>query len=83
MPQLSTESVVAIDPDVILAAHIGSGEGGAVRDPNGDNVKLWSTFTGMKAVRNGQVWLMPGDEISRHGPRILPMRRQAAVHRAG
>lgn len=71
VPQLSTESVVAIDPDVILAAHIGSSEGGAVRDPNGGNVKSWSAFTGMKAVRTGQIWLIPGDQISRHGPRIL------------
>ncbi|HSD37931.1 MAG TPA: cobalamin-binding protein [Rhodocyclaceae bacterium] len=71
VPQLSTESVVAINPDVILASHLGTSEGGAVRDPNGGNVKSWNTFAGMKAVRTGQIWLIPGDQISRHGPRIL------------
>jgi iron complex transport system substrate-binding protein len=25
----------------------------------------------MKAVKTGQLWLIPGDSISRHGPRIL------------
>ncbi len=71
VPQLSTESVVARDPDVIMAARISDGESAAVRNPDAANVKSWSAFTGMKAIRNGQVWLVSGDEISRHGPRIL------------
>lgn len=75
VPQLSTESVVAADPDVILAArqemdqHVGPNV--AVRDPYAANVKSWRAFTGMKAVRTEQIWLIPGDQISRHGPRIL------------
>ncbi|MEC5384534.1 cobalamin-binding protein [Uliginosibacterium sp. H3] len=71
VPRLSTESVVAIDPDVIMASRLGYGDGGAVRDPDAVNVKSWNEFTGMKAVRNKQIWLIPGDQISRHGPRIL------------
>ncbi|MDB5815697.1 MAG: Cobalamin-binding protein [Rhodocyclales bacterium] len=71
VPQLSTESVVSRDPDVIMAAHVGSGQDRARRDPEAANVKSWSVFTSMKAVRTGQIWLVPGDEISRHGPRIL------------
>lgn len=71
VPRLSTESVVAINPDVILAANIESSSAEAVRSPDGPHVSSWSTFSNMKAVRNGQVWLIPGDQISRHGPRIL------------
>jgi len=71
VPQLSTESVVARDPDVIMAARISDGQSAAVRNPDAANVKSWSVFSGMKAIRNGQVWLVSGDEISRHGPRIL------------
>jgi iron complex transport system substrate-binding protein len=71
VPQLSTESVVAVDPDVILAAHLGSSDDHAVRDLEATNVKWWNTFSGMKAVRNKQIWLVPDDQISRHGPRIL------------
>lgn len=71
VPRLSTESVVAIDPDVIMASHIASSDEAAVRNPDGNNVKDWNVFTGMKAVRNKQIWLIPGDQISRHGPRIL------------
>jgi iron complex transport system substrate-binding protein len=32
---------------------------------------MWTQFSGMKAVKTGQLWLVPGDLISRQGPRIL------------
>lgn len=71
VPQLSTESVVAADPDVILTARWG-GKGTeptlALQEPSLQN---WLAFKSMSAVRHQQFWLIPGDQISRHGPRIL------------
>jgi ABC-type Fe3+-hydroxamate transport system substrate-binding protein len=32
---------------------------------------MWKAFTKMKAVRTGQLWLIPANPISRQGPRIL------------
>ena len=74
VPQLSTESVVAADPDIILTARMGKDDMDTVtakRSPNAPDLRMWSKFSSMKAVRNGQLWLIPGDAISRPGPRIL------------
>jgi iron complex transport system substrate-binding protein len=74
VPQLSTESVVAANPDVILTSRWstdGEASSHAVRSPEDPNLKMWARFSGMKAVKAGQLWLIPGDQISRHGPRIL------------
>jgi iron complex transport system substrate-binding protein len=74
VPQLSTESVVAANPDIILTSRWstdGEESGGAVRSPEEPSLKMWAQFSSMKAVKTGQLWLIPGDQISRHGPRIL------------
>jgi iron complex transport system substrate-binding protein len=74
VPQLSTESVVAANPDIILTSRWstnGEDSGGAVRSPEDRSLKMWAPFSSMKAVKTGQLWLIPGDSISRHGPRIL------------
>jgi iron complex transport system substrate-binding protein len=74
VPQLSTESVVAANPDVILTSRwYAEGEvgGSAVRSPDGPGLKMWTQFSSMKAVKTGQLWLVPGDLINRQGPRIL------------
>jgi iron complex transport system substrate-binding protein len=75
VPQLSTESVVAANPDIILTSlwSTGGKESGsaAVRAPEDPGFKMWARFSSMKAVKTGQLWLIPGDLISRHGPRIL------------
>jgi len=73
VPQLSTESVVAADPDVILAARMAGKNTGSTAEhaPAEPSLKMWARFSGMKAVRTGQLWLIPGDQISRQGPRIL------------
>jgi iron complex transport system substrate-binding protein len=74
VPKLSTESVVAADPDVILTSRwsaYGEAPGDAVRAPGAPGLKMWTQFSGMKAVKTGQLWLVPGDLISRQGPRIL------------
>lgn len=71
VPQLSTESVVAANPDVILTAHMGGGGGEATRAMSEASLAGWLKFSRMPAVKHRQMWLIPGDAISRHGPRIL------------
>jgi len=71
VPQLSTESVVAANPEIILTARMDGKEQMAVRTSTEDSLKNWLQFTRMSAVQHRQMWLIPGDQISRHGPRIL------------
>jgi iron complex transport system substrate-binding protein len=74
VPQVSTESVVAANPDVILAANINGRNADdrlPVRNPGDVGFSMWKAFTKMKAVRSGQLWLIPASPISRQGPRIL------------
>jgi iron complex transport system substrate-binding protein len=74
VPQLSTESVVAANPDIILTSRWSTDGGQSaapVRSPEDHSLKMWTRFSSMKAVKTGQLWLIPGDQISRHGPRIL------------
>lgn len=74
VPHVSTESVVAANPDVILAAHIGGNNADGVapvRAPGDAGFGTWKGFATMKAVRTGQLWLVPANPISRQGPRIL------------
>jgi iron complex transport system substrate-binding protein len=74
VPQLSTESVVAANPDVIVTAKLGAPNGGdqtPVRAPGDSRLALWARFSEMTAVKRAQLWLIPGDAISRSGPRIL------------
>jgi iron complex transport system substrate-binding protein len=74
LPSLSTESVVAANPDVILTSRWsaeGANPGSILRSPEGPGLKMWTRFSAMKAVKTGQLWLVPGDLISRQGPRIL------------
>lgn len=71
VPQLSTESVVAANPEVILTANMGGGGGTAQRAMDEPRLAEWLKFGNMAAVKSQQLWLIPGDLISRHGPRIL------------
>lgn len=74
VPQVSTESVVSMNPDVIMTALIGKSGNSissariGMTDPA---LSHWTRFHDMTAVRTGQLWLIPGDQISRQGPRIL------------
>lgn len=74
VPQVSTESVVAANPDVILTADVGEKNVNGVRPvrvPGAPAFAIWRPFATMKAVRSGQLWLVPANPISRQGPRIL------------
>ena len=73
VPQISTESVVAANPDVILAARIGGvGDADGATSGEGDaRMRTWLAFKTVRAVRYHQIWMISEGPISRHGPRIL------------
>ena len=62
-PQLTSEYVVASNPDLILLADANYGE-------SPDTVKARPGFSGLKAVQNNGVIPLPADIPSRWGPRI-------------
>lgn len=60
--QVSYESVIVADPDVLFAPEI----------ENSDNpLSAWLAWPGMKAVRLGTLYLVPADAVSRASPRFL------------
>ena len=71
IPLVSTESVVAMQPEVILQSAPGvSGE--TPQDHwNSPSLKIWRAFQQLPATASHQYWGIPADEISRPGPRIL------------
>lgn len=75
VPQLSTESVVAADPELMMASHDGNpqaGDGQLRRTP-ATQEPAWAAFASvrsMRAVRRGWLYTVPGDLINRAGPRI-------------
>ncbi len=72
VPVVSTESVIAADPEVIVSA---SEEGGTApawqRRPEDPAFATWRDHAQMKAVRGGWLFTLNGDGISRLGPRIV------------
>jgi iron complex transport system substrate-binding protein len=72
VPQLSSESVVAADPEAILAARQLPGDtAGARRDPDDPLLAGWQRYPHLTAVRRGWLYTLPGDAITRQGPRIV------------
>jgi iron complex transport system substrate-binding protein len=63
-PQFSAEQVIAKDPEVILLTDAAYGV-------TADQVKARPGWDAITAVKNGAVYPMDGDIISRPGPRIL------------
>jgi iron complex transport system substrate-binding protein len=59
--QVSAEAVVAANPQVMMAT-----AGGA-----GDPLARWQRFEDLAAVRDGHMYLVNGDLVSRPGPRLL------------
>lgn len=71
-PQVSLESVVAADPEVILSAREFSPEAPlARREPGRKGFEIWQPFRGIAAVRGGWMFTVPGDLLTRQGPRVL------------
>lgn len=73
VPQLSTESVLAARPEVIFVARETGPEAAgttATREPAHPSFAMWSGFRQMPAVKHRWLYTLPGDVISRQGPRI-------------
>jgi len=63
-PQISSEALIARDPDVIIARKVASQQ--TIED-----VSKKPGWSHLKAIRNGRVYLLDGDLIARFGPRIV------------
>jgi iron complex transport system substrate-binding protein len=71
-PQVSLESVVAADPEVILSAREYSPDPPlARREPGRKAFVPWQSFRRITAVRRGWMYTVPGDLLTRQGPRVL------------
>lgn len=71
VPQLSAEAVVAARPEAILTTRLQTEDGeGARREPGEPSLAPWRRFASMPAVRGRWLFTLPGDTISRQGPRI-------------
>ncbi len=66
--QLSTESILARAPEVIIELHYGS----SIRTDRLDAEHLvWNALPSVPAVKNNRVHLLVGDEFVVPGPRIV------------
>jgi iron complex transport system substrate-binding protein len=66
--QLSTESILALAPEVIIELHYGS----SMRADRLDAERLvWNALPSVPAVKNNRVYLLVGDEFVVPGPRIV------------
>jgi iron complex transport system substrate-binding protein len=60
--QVGHESVIVADPDVLFAPDLENGE---------NPLAGWLDWPSMKAVRQGSMFLLPADAVSRASPRFL------------
>jgi iron complex transport system substrate-binding protein len=71
VPAISLEAAVAADPQVVFTTRAQRRDGeGAERDPRHPDFGSWVRFGSVRAVREGWLFTLPGDTISRQGPRI-------------
>jgi len=62
-PQVNIEAVLAADPEAIITASA---------SPSDHSWQaLWRRFPGMRAVRAGNLYAVPVNEMHRHGPRAI------------
>jgi iron complex transport system substrate-binding protein len=75
-PRVSTEAVLAADPEVIMTAEPGGRPSAALA--------MWKRFDGIAAVKRDRLVTLDADRINRHGPRILEEMESmcAAIDRA-
>jgi len=62
-PRVSTEAVLAADPEVFITAEPGA-------QPS-DALSMWKRFQQITAVKRNQFVTLDADRINRHGPRIV------------
>lgn len=66
-PPIGAEQVIACRPDVIIEPAMGQ------KDLDGQRKKAleyWSKFSNLPAVRDGRIYVIDGDTVSRLGPRL-------------
>lgn len=75
-PRVSTEAVLAADPEVIMTAEPGARPSAALA--------MWKRFEGITAVKRDRLVTLDADRMNRHGPRILEEMESmcAAIDRA-
>ena len=61
-PQVSIESVLAANPDVIIRTSV---------DAGGEGLALWQKYPMLKAVRQNRLYNLDPDWLDRPGPRML------------
>lgn len=71
-PQISLESVVAADPEVILSTReIDAARPLWRREPQRPAFEIWQPFARMTAVKQRWIYTVPGDLVTRQGPRVI------------
>jgi iron complex transport system substrate-binding protein len=71
VPQLSTESVVAANPQAMLSAREDAEDQPVLKRGADDAAFVsWSSYRSIEAVRRNWLYTLPGDLIARQGPRI-------------
>lgn len=75
-PRMSLEAVLEADPEVIVTSSMM----GEVAEA--EALQVWSRWSGISAVRRGEVHAIPGDFLHRPGPRIVQglERLARAIH---
>ncbi|HEV3104567.1 MAG TPA: cobalamin-binding protein [Trinickia sp.] len=66
VPAVSTEAVVAADPEAIITASVGT----TAPDAPLPSLGTWRAWRGMTAVARGNLFAIDGDLIDRPGPRL-------------
>jgi iron complex transport system substrate-binding protein len=62
-PEVGIEAVLQADPEAIMA--------GRRHDPANPGLKLWEPYTGMTAVKRGNLLTVNGELLTRPGPRAV------------
>ncbi|MFL6661974.1 MAG: cobalamin-binding protein [Rhizobacter sp.] len=71
-PQVSLESVIAADPeDIFTTGDVPPAGPRWRRDTGREALAIWRSFPKLTAVRRGWMFIVPGDLVTRQGPRIV------------
>jgi iron complex transport system substrate-binding protein len=71
-PQISVESAVAANPEALFGAReSGSEPPFWRREPQRKAFALWQPFAQVTAVKRGWIYTVPGDLVTRQGPRVI------------
>lgn len=71
-PEISTEAVLAADPEAIAGVTAEAGQAG--------NLDAWKQWPHLQAVARGNLFVIPSDIISRNTPRILDGAQELCQH---